>query len=198
MEVLETLEKTADSILEELVKSCPRCGSKSANKSNPSGRCGGCLKKLSANKKKPGHYLHEHKLADDALKRQDGKTKTSTKKTKGRGTRKAIISKVRAAYKKHGKSTVLSPDRKQNSAGYGSENTRMVPAKLNRGTHKVDPKKLAAWKQKLKKGDEDLLLAALLQKAVDAQNTSVLETLANLEDQTLLDLFFPDDDTTHE
>ncbi len=148
---MELLFKTADEIIEELIKKCPRCGSASANKGNPAGRCSSCLDKLSANKKKPGHYLHEHKLADDALRRQDGKNGTASKKSKGRGSRKEIIGKVRSAYAKHGKGKTLSPDRKDNSEGYSSSNTRMVPKELNRGRHKVDSKKLKAWQKKLKK-----------------------------------------------
>src|SRR5580765_886275 len=80
--------------LEELAKSCPRCGKPSANPSNPSGRCKSCLKKLAANKKKVGHYLHEHKVADDALRRQKGKNGTAHKKSSGLGSRKSIISQT--------------------------------------------------------------------------------------------------------
>jgi len=137
--------------MEELAKICPRCGKKSANTSNPQGRCSACLKKLATMKKRPGNYVHNHKVADDALRRQDGKTKTASKKSKGRGSRKAIIAKVKSAEKKTGQ--VLSPDRKDNSAGYSPSNVRMVPPKLNRGRHHVDPKKLAAWRGKLKKYD---------------------------------------------
>ena len=66
-EELESLTKEQAAALEELAKSCPRCGKPSANKANPAGRCRSCLNKLASNKKKVGHYLHEHKVADDAL-----------------------------------------------------------------------------------------------------------------------------------
>ena len=137
--------------MEPLEKKCPRCGKASANPNNPQGRCSACLKKLRENKKKPGRYEHEHKLADDALRRQDGKTKQSKKKTSGRGSRKSIIKQVRRAYNEHGKNTTLSPDRKDNSKGYSASNTRMVPKKLNRGRHKVNPEKLKNWHKRLKK-----------------------------------------------
>lgn len=172
IEKLEQLFKFAKEVasdeeyLEELAKSCPRCGKPSANKSNPSGRCSACLKKLAANKKKPGNYLHEHKVADDALRRQKGKNGTASKKSSGLGSRKEIISKVKSAESKTGQ--VLSPDRKDNSKGYSSSNVRMVPPSLNRGRHHVDNKKLAAWKKRLKKTDttDEEFYTYVLAKAV--------------------------------
>ena len=68
-EELESLTKEQAAALEELAKSCPRCGKPSANKANPAGRCRSCLNKLASNKKKVGHYLHEHKVADDEIGR---------------------------------------------------------------------------------------------------------------------------------
>lgn len=176
----ESLVKLEDLKLEKLERSCPRCGKASANKGNPSGRCSSCLKKLAANKKKPGHYMHEHKVADDALRRQEGKTETSTKKTKGRGTRKEIISKLKTAEKKAGQA--LSPDRKHNEKGYSSSNVRMVPPKLNRGRHKVDPKKLAAWKSKLKKYnlEPEEFVALLHSRANELSKADIQEYLEQL------------------
>ena len=163
--------------LEELIKSCPRCGKASANKSNPAGRCSSCLKKLAANKKKVGHYAHEHKVADDALRRQKGKNGTASKKSKGLGSRKSIIEQTHRAEKKAGQ--VLSPDRKDNSKGYSSGNVRMVDPKLNRGRHKVDPKKLAAWRKKLKKSDISIeeFFTLLLAKASEQENNELFEVL---------------------
>lgn len=164
--------------LEELAKSCPRCGRPSKNKSNPSGRCSACLKKLAANKKKVGHYLHEHKVADDALRRQKGKNGTAHKKSSGLGSRKSIIRQTHAAEAKTGQ--VLSPDRKDNSKGYSASNTRMVPPELNRGRHHVDKKKLAAWKKKLKKSEvsDDELYTYLLAKSVDTELGAELEKMS--------------------
>jgi len=176
--------------LEELAKSCPRCGKASANKSNPSGRCSACLKKLASNKKKVGHYLHEHKVADDALRRQKGKNGTASKKSSGLGSRKSIISQTHAAEAKTGQ--VLSPDRKDNSKGYSAKNTRMVPPELNRGRHHVDKKKLAAWKKKLKKSEvtDEELYTYLLAKSVD---TELAEELEKMSPADLVAFIFDED-----
>lgn len=153
--------------MEELLKTCPRCGKSSANKSNPSGRCSGCLKKLASNKKKPGHWQRAQTKADDALRRQDGKNGTASKKSSGRGSRESIVKQTQTAEKKTGQK--LSPDRKDNKKGYATKNTRMVPEKLNRGRHTVDKKKLAKWKERMKKADvtpetlKTIVIARLLQ-----------------------------------
>lgn len=181
IEELNSLTKEERSELEGLAKKCPRCGGTSANKSNPAGRCRSCLNKLAGNKKKVGHYLHEHKVADDALRRQKGKNGTASKKSKGLGTRKQIIAKVKAGEKKAG--TVLSPDRKSNDKGYSPSNTRMVPPKLNRGRHHVDGKKLRAWQKRLKKCDVDYdeLYTMLLAKAqADPTDTATLTLLEDM------------------
>ena len=190
-EGIENLSKADLDFLEELAKSCPRCGKTSANKSNPSGRCSSCLKKLAANKKKPGHYLHNHKVADDALRRQDGKNGTASKKSSGRGSRADIIKKVKAGEKKAG--TVLSPDRIDNKKGYSSKNTRMVPKHLNRGRHKVDPKKLAAWKKRIKKSGIELddFKTLMTAHAYDTGQEELAKTLEMLDDN-FLEQFFID------
>ena len=166
--------------LEELAKSCPRCGGKSKNPSNPSGRCSSCLKKLASNKKKVGHYLHEHKVADDALRRQKGKNGTAHKKSSGLGSRKSIIRQTHTAEAKAGQ--VLSPDRKDNSKGYSASNTRMVPPKLNRGRHHVDGKKLRAWQKRLKKTDASYeeFYTYLLAKAEEAGDAATVRELEEL------------------
>ena len=181
-EVLQVALESAqeEEMLEELAKSCPRCGGKSKNPSNPSGRCAKCLAKLASNKKKVGHYLHEHKVADDALRRQKGKNGTAHKKSRGLGSRKEIIKKVKAAEKKTGQ--VLSPDRKDNSKGYSSSNVRMVPPELNRGRHHVNGKKLRAWQKRMKKSDVTLeeFYTYLKAKAQDKDEAllKALETLS--------------------
>jgi hypothetical protein len=174
------MEKVTEEQLELLEKRCPRCHGKSANPSNPSGRCRACLNKLASNKKKVGHYLHEHKVADDALRRQKGKNGTAHKKSKGIGSRKQIISKVHAGEKKAGH--VLSPDRKDNSKGYSPSNTRMVPKELNRGRHHVDGKKLRAWQKRLKKNDvsNDEFYVYLLAKANENSDTELLNLLSDM------------------
>lgn len=177
---MERLESDAQNKLEPLEKKCPRCGGASANSSNPAGRCSSCLKKLATNKKKPGHYLHEHKVADDALRRQKGKNGTAHKKSKGLGSRKQIIAQTHAAEKKTGQ--VLSPDRKDNSKGYSPSNTRMVPKSLNRGRHHVDGKKLRAWQKRLKKSDTsyDEFYTYLLAKANETADTALLSLLEDM------------------
>lgn len=175
--------------MEELEKSCPRCGKASANSSNPSGRCRKCLNKLAANKKKPGHWQRAQTKADDALRRQKGKNGTAHKKSSGLGSRDSIVKQTQSAERKTGQK--LSPDRKNNSKGYASSNTRMVPEKLNRGRHKVDPKKLAAWKKRLKKCevDEEQFLVFLLAKANEiAENTgddTLLKSLDGLDSEDI-------------
>ena len=165
LELMESLSKEELTEWEDLVKKCPRCGGASANKSNPQGRCSSCLKKLKTAKKTPGHWQRAQTKADDALRRQKGKNGTAHKKSKGLGTRKSIVKQTQSAEKKTGQK--LSPDRKKNGEGYAAKNTRMVPEKLNRGRHHVDPKKLAAWRKKLKKSDitEIEFLTLLLSKA---------------------------------
>jgi hypothetical protein len=177
---MEVLGKEQIQDTEILEKKCPRCGGSSANSSNPSGRCSACLKKLSSNKKKVGHYLHEHKVADDALRRQKGKNGTAHKKSKGLGSRKEIISQTHSAEKKTGQ--VLSPDRKDNSKGYSRSNTRMVPPELNRGRHHVDGKKLRAWQKRLKKCDTNYeeLYTYLLAKANETTDTALLSLLEDM------------------
>lgn len=171
-EINEALSKDEIVEWEELAKACPRCGGASADSSNASGRCSSCLKKLRTNKKKPGHYLHLHKLADDALRRQKDQGKT-----KGVGNRKDIMDKAKRAEKKTGQ--VLSPDRKDNNKGYHTSNVRMIAPHLNRGTHKVDEKKLAAWRSKLKKSEitAEELFTMLLAKAAESADNQLFEVL---------------------
>jgi len=189
---LECLTKAELVELEELSKACPRCGNASANKSNPAGRCRACLNKLAANKKKPGHWQRAQTKADDALRRQNGKNGTASKKSSGRGSRKTIVKQIQSAEKKTGQK--LSPDRKNNSKGYAASNTRAVPEKLNRGRHKVDPKKLAAWRKRVKKSEIELddLKAFMTARAYETGRDDLAKTLELLDDnfleQFLLDI----------
>lgn len=133
--------------------SCPRCGQASKNPSNKQGRCAKHLKELARNRQNPSRYEHLHRLADSALRRQDGKNGTAHKKTKGRGTRQGIIAKMRAGYAKYGKGRLLSPDRKNLKEGYSSTNTRPIPRELNRGRHDADTKKIARWRESVRKSE---------------------------------------------
>src|SRR5271157_5812736 len=108
----ESLLKKLENLIEELEKSCPRCGSASANSSNPAGRCRKHLNKLKHDKKTPGHWQRAQTKADDSLRRQAGKNGTAHKKTSGLGTRASIVAQTKSAEKKTGQK--LSPDRKNN------------------------------------------------------------------------------------
>ncbi len=182
----------SDQIIEPLEKKCPRCGKPSANSSNPSGRCSACLKKLKTAKKTPGHWQRAQTKADDALRRQKGKNGTAHKKSSGLGSRKSIVKQTQAAEKKTGQK--LSPDRKNNSKGYASSNTRMVPEKLNRGRHHVNEKKLRAWKKRLKKSEIEMDQFYTLMKAKATENgdTALLDLLKTLTPEGLqqyIDIF---------
>lgn len=176
-ELIKNLSDEDKAEWEELAKSCPRCGKASANPSNPVGRCSACLKKLKTAKKTPGHWQRAQTKADDALRRQKGKNGTAHKKSSGLGTRESIVKQTQSAEKKTGQK--LSPDRKKNGKGYAASNTRMVPEKLNRGRHHVDPKKLSAWRKKLKKSELSLddFMTLLRAKAISHGNEQLAKTL---------------------
>lgn len=155
---------------------CVRCGKPSKN-GGKGGRCSACLKKLASNKKKPGHWQRAQTKADDALRRQDGKNGTASKKSSGRGNRKDIVKQHQSAEKRTGQK--LSPDRKDNGKGYAKGNTRSIPEKLNRGRHTANPKKLAAWRKNLKKHDLTALeMATLLRaKAWESGDAAIIEAM---------------------
>jgi hypothetical protein len=191
----EALSKTDQEFVEELAKKCPRCGGKSANSGNPAGRCRAHLNKLAKDKKTPGHWQRAQTKADDALRRQKGKNGTAHKKSKGLGNRASIVKQTQSAEKKTGQK--LSPDRKNNAHGYAAKNTRMVPEHLNRGRHKVDGKKLAAWKKKLKKSELELEdFATLLRaKALASGNEELAKSLQIVDLERVLEAFgFYDED----
>jgi len=182
---MQDLTKLETNTLEVLERSCPRCGKKSANASNPSGRCRKHLNKLAADKQKPGSWQRAQTLADGSLRRQNGKNGTASHKSKGRGSRKEIIGKMKAAEKKTGQR--LSPDRIDNKRGYGKgksggSNLRAVPVALNRGRHHVDGKKLRAWQKRLKKSDTDYdeFYTYLLAKANENNDTALLSLLEDM------------------
>lgn len=154
---------------------CVRCGSPSKN-GGSGGRCSACLKKLKTARQTPGTYQRNHQQADSALRRQDGKNGTASHKSSGRGSRDEIVGKMKRAEKKTGQK--LSADRTDNSKGYASKNVRAIPQNLNRGRHKADTKKLAAWRKRLKKADidfDDFLL--LLKAKILASSEELLKTL---------------------
>jgi hypothetical protein len=171
---------------------CVRCGAKTSG--GKGGRCAACLKKLAANKKKPGHWQRAQTKADDALRRQKGKNGTAHKKSSGLGSRDSIVKQTQSAEKKHGEK--LSPDRKNNSKGYAASNTRMVPEKLNRGRHHVDPKKLSAWKKRMKKSNLDIDTMYTLLKASAQEYPELLELIKNLGPDGLEEYISTQDEST--
>lgn len=185
LEELESLTKEERQELEELAKKCPRCGAKSANPNNPSGRCRACLDKLKRAKKTPGHWQRAQTKADDALRRQKGENGTAKKKTSGLGSRESIVKKIQSAEKRTGQK--MSPDRKDNSKGYTPSNVRAVPEHLNRGRHKVDDKKLKAWRKRMKKSDIDFesLYTLLKAKAYEFGDDALLNLVKSLTPATL-------------
>ena len=175
--------------IEELEKGkCVRCGGKTSG--GKGGRCAACLKKLRTAKKTPGSAKRAQTKADDALRRQKGKNGTASKKHSGLGSRKSIVKQMQSAEKRTGQK--LSPDRRDNSKGYAASNTRAVPEKLNRGRHHVDPKKLRAWKKRLKKHDLSTEEFYTLMKSKAADNEFLTELLKNMEPEGLeqyIDIF---------
>jgi hypothetical protein len=171
----------SDNTFEPLEKAaCVRCGKPNMN-GTKGGRCRACMNKLSRKRKTPGTKERAWQHADQSLRREQGRSGTTTGGHKsGHGSRQEIQKKMQRAEKKTGQK--LSLDRKNNERGYASDNTRAVPERLNRGRHHVDSKKLAAWKKKLKKNNltwDDLLtlIKSKIENNEDLQKT--LTTLLN-------------------
>jgi hypothetical protein len=175
---MEELKAVLAENLEVLERKCPRCGSTSANPSNPQGRCRACLNKLNHKRATPGSKERAWNKADGAARRDRGANGTAHAKSKGRmKDRKSFIKRFQHDEKKaHSK---LSPDRKQNKVGYTSSNVQNVPERLNRGRHHVDPKKLKAWQKRLKKTDltDEQFYTMLLAKAQEVNDTALLAFL---------------------
>jgi hypothetical protein len=168
MEKLDILEKANYS-------KCTRCGKPSNGKS----RCKSCLKKLANKRKTPGTKERAAQHADQALRRERGGSGTTTGgHSSGHGSRQQIQQKMKAAEKKTG--SKLSLDRKNNNKGYESKNTRAVPQSLNRGRHKVDSKKLRAWKKRLKKHNLSIEDFYLLMKARFANDVAVSDLIKSI------------------
>ena len=167
--------------MEELAKKCPRCHGRSANPSNPAGRCRACLNKLNAKRHTPGTKERAWNKADGAHRRDEGRNGTAYAKSKGRmKDRKSFIKRFQRDEKKaHSK---LSPDRKANGVGYTNSNVRNVPEKLNRGRHHVNKKKLRSWQRRLNKTETsyDELYTYLLLKATEANDAALLSFLEDM------------------
>lgn len=175
---MDELEKQIPEITEEeLIKGkCVRCSNSVSSKG---GRCASCLKKLKSNRQKPGHYMRNQQQADSALRREKGKNGTASKKSSGLGDRKSIVKQMKNAEKKTGQK--LSADRKDNSKGYASKNVRAIPQNLNRGRHTADPKKLSAWRKRLKKANIDVDDFLLLLKAKMLKSEELFKALSKVQ-----------------
>lgn len=175
---------------------CVRCGGKTSG--GKGSRCASCLKKLATKRKTPGTKERSWQHADQALRRERCGSGTTTGGHKsGHGKRQEIQRKMRAAEKKTGQK--LSLDRKNNERGYESKNTRAIPEKLNRGRHTADPKKLRAWKKRLKKAELDTasLYTLMKSKFYDDEDTqNLLKSLGPDGLAQYIELF--DDDVTSE
>ena len=143
------------------------------------------LNKLKRQRKTPGHKERGYQEVLQAKRRERGGsgTKTNGGHSKNKMSTKTgnAVKRFQSSEKKAG--TKLSPDRKNNSEGYGNGNVRHVPQHLNRGRHKVDEKKLKQWKSKLKKHDistEDFV-TLLRSKTLDAGNKELHNLLMWLD-----------------
>ena len=113
------------------------------------------VSQLKSDRKKPGHKAAAQQKISQAQRRERGGK--GTKAGQGRSGHASghmnqstgdAVKRHMTAEKKAGERLVI--DRKDNKKGYASSNTRTVPHKLGIGAHKVDGKKLSAWKKKKK------------------------------------------------
>ena len=133
------------------------------------------LNKLKNERKKPGSKERAYQQVLQAKRRErGGKGTTAGQNGKSGHSSGHMKQKTGSAVKSYQGSekkagTKLSPDRKDNSKGYGDGNTRNVPQKLNRGRHKVDEKKLKQWRERLKKTalSEDDFITAMTARALE-------------------------------
>lgn len=170
----ETLEKSK----------CVRCGD-SVSGGTKGSRCKSCMDKLTSKRKTVGTKERAWRKADSATRRQsgtaEGKNVTAPGTKKGHGEWSEIAAQHQRAEKKTGQK--LSPDRVDNKRGYESKNTRAVPEKLNRGRHKVDPKKLAEWKKRLKKAEITIdEFSALLKIKLMSPEQQMANRAANIKE----------------
>lgn len=159
------------------------------------------LNKLKRDRKTPGHKERATQQVLQAKRREKGgKGTTAGQNGKSGHSSGHMKTKTGAAVKRYQSSEKkagekLSIDRKDNNKGYGAGNTRNVPQKLNRGSHKVDSKKLSDWKKKkLKKTGIELdeFLPLLAAKAYDQGNTELGDFLAIADASALLNTILED------
>jgi len=142
------------------------------------------LNELKSARKKPGHKERAQQQILQAKRRERGGKGTKTgngHSGKMSGKHSTKVKAYQNSEKKAG--TKLSPDRKDNSKGYESGNVRNIPQELNRGRHNADPKKLAAWRKKLKKHniDPDEFMTLLRVKAAEKGHDNLEKTIAIMD-----------------
>lgn len=155
------------------------------------------LNELKRERKKPGSKERATQQVLQAKRRERGGagTKAGSNGTKGhsknrmKGDTATQVARYQSSEKKAG--TKLSPDRKNNSEGYGSGNVRNVPQNLNRGRHHVDEKKLKNWKKKLKKSeiDYDNFKTLLMAKAYEQGNEELAKSILYTDYDILVAMF---------
>ena len=159
----EKINMVANEILEK--SKCVRCETEVSG-GGPGVRCGACRKKLNAARQTVGHPERAQVKSQQSRRRENHGNGTATPKSKGKSESNAkLAASFQNAEKKAGEK--LSPNRKDNSKGYSSSNVEHVEEKLNVGRHKVDPKKLKQFRDRLKKtGLTTAELAALVYSKV--------------------------------
>lgn len=156
------------------------------------------LNKLKNERKTPGSKERGYQQVLQAKRRENGQpgTKAGSNGSKGHSKNKmktdtgTAVKRYQNSEKKAG--TKLSIDRKNNSEGYGSGNTRNIPQKLNRGRHNADEKKVKEWKKKLSKSDMTLddLYTLMVAKAVTKKDEQLLKALRDIDTATLAQFLF--------
>ena len=137
------------------------------------------LNRLKSQRKTPGHKERATQQVLQAKRRERGGSGSTTGNGHSKGKMKSstgsAVKRFQSSEKKVG--SKLSIDRKNNSKGYESGNTRNVPQHLNRGRHSVDEKKLKNWKKRLKKSciDNDSFITYMIAGALNKGD----EQLAN-------------------
>jgi DNA-directed RNA polymerase subunit RPC12/RpoP len=175
----EKIMEKANEILEK--SKCVRCGTNVAG-GGPGVRCGACRKKLNAARQKVGSPERAANKAEQARRRETKGNGTATPKSKGKSkSNKELAASFQAAEKKAGEK--LSPNRQNNSEGYGKANIEHVKEGLNIGRHEIDKKKLAEWKSKLKKSGLTTaeLTALILSKVELSEDDSICSTTSEQE-----------------
>jgi hypothetical protein len=166
-DIFEKINAMANDILEK--SKCVRC-SNVVSGGGPGARCKSCRNKLNSDRQTVGSDERAQTKAQQARRRETHGNGTATPKSKGKSESNAkLTASFKAAEEKAGEK--LSPDRKNNSAGYGAKNTRHIPESANVGRHNADPKKLKEFRDRLKKSglttDELATLIAAKVQATD-------------------------------